>query len=235
MDQTKITLGVPKGRIMKDAAHLFAESGIQIRTNTFDDRSMVIPTSEPNLQFCNVRSKDIPMLLQAGVLDIGIIGSDVLMESKFDQYSAKQDLGISNCRLSVIARPETDLISAHQSCPRVATKYPELTKRYFEKLGMSPEIIKMNGSVEMAVVAGLTPFAVDVVSSGRTIKHNGLVELTVLMEASAHALVNNSSDDQRRERCNAILDQLIGSSPSSTSTTELPSEKYIEVKHGVSQ
>ena len=221
MKNETLTLGVPKGRLMKEAVALFARSGIDISISKDHERSVLVPTSESDLQLCPVRSRDIPLLLEAGVLDIAIIGSDTFYEVSSLRFREKRDLDICKCRLSVIGCSRTVLNPRCAPRPRVATKYPQIAREYFEVRGMLPEIIKMNGSVEVALLTGLAPFVVDIVSTGDTIARNNLVELEVIRKVSAYALLGHTTLGYRRQRCNDLLD-LILSPPQPTSAIDSP-------------
>lgn len=209
MKSEKLILGVPKGRIMKDTARLFAARGIDISVAKKDERALFTDTSEDDLTLCPVRSGDVPLLLGEGILDIAVLGGDVLAETANLSFGTWRDLDICKCRLSVIGAPGAFVSRTYTPRPRVATKYPRLARAYFESRGCTPEIIKMSGSVEMALLAGLAQFVVDIVGTGATIARNNLRELDVIRRTGAVALVSHRTTGARRQRCTDLLDHLL--------------------------
>ncbi len=190
-----LTLALPKGRILKEALPLLARLGIVPEPDFADDdsRKLMFETSRPDIRVIRVRSFDAATFVAHGAAQIGIAGNDVLMEFAFSELYAPVDLGIGHCRLSV-AQPASladDLASL--SHVRVATKYPGITRRHFAAAGIQAEVIKLNGAMELAPLTGLADRIVDLVSTGRTLAENGLVEVEVIAPVSSRLIVNRAA------------------------------------------
>jgi ATP phosphoribosyltransferase len=190
-----LTLALPKGRILKEALPLLARLGIVPEPDFADEdsRKLVFETSRADVRIIRVRSFDAATFVAFGAAEIGIAGNDVLMEFDFTELYAPVDLGIGLCRLSV-AQPKalsTDLSGL--SHVRVATKYPALTRRHFAARGLQAEVIKLNGAMELAPLCGLADRIVDLVSTGKTLAENGLVEVEVIAPVSSRLIVNRAA------------------------------------------
>lgn len=191
-----ITLALPKGRILKECAPLLARAGIIPEAEFFDDasRKLQFSTNLAHLSLIRVRSFDVPTFVSRGGAQLGIAGSDVLMEFDYPEVYAPLALGIGHCRLSVaepVGLPVDDL--ARASHVRVATKYPNITANYFAKLGIQAECIKLNGAMELAPKLGLARRIVDLVSTGRTLAENGLHEVAVIAPVSSRLILHRSA------------------------------------------
>jgi ATP phosphoribosyltransferase len=190
-----LTLALPKGRILKEALPLLARLGIVPEPDFADEdsRKLVFETSRADVRIIRVRSFDAATFVAFGAAEIGIAGNDVLMEFDFTELYAPVDLGIGHCRLSV-AQPKAlagDMNSL--SHVRVATKYPALTRRHFAGRGIQAEVIKLNGAMELAPLCGLADRIVDLVSTGKTLAENGLVETEVIAKVSSRLIVNRAA------------------------------------------
>lgn len=190
-----ITLALPKGRILKEALPLLARLGIVPEPDFSDEssRKLMFATSRADVRIIRVRSFDAATFVAFGAAEIGIAGNDVLMEFAFTELYAPVDLGIGHCRLSV-AQPATltaDIRSL--SHVRVATKYPEITRRHFAAQGIQAEIVKLNGAMELAPLTGLASRIVDLVSTGKTLAENGLVEAEIIAQVSSRLIVNRAA------------------------------------------
>lgn len=190
-----LTLALPKGRILKEALPLLARLGIVPEPDFADEnsRKLVFETSRRDVRIIRVRSFDAATFVAFGAAEIGIAGNDVLMEFDFTELYAPVDLGIGHCRLSV-AQPASladDMRSL--SHVRVATKYPALTRRHFAGRGIQAEVIKLNGAMELAPLCGLADRIVDLVSTGKTLAENGLVETEVIAQVSSRLIVNRAA------------------------------------------
>lgn len=192
-----IILAVPKGRILEEALPLLARAGI-VPEPAFSDegsRALRFKTNRPDIDLIRVRAFDVATFVAHGAAQLGIVGSDVLAEFAYSELYAPVDLGIGHCRLSV-AEPATLAATDDPrgwSHVRVATKYPHLTRRHFEARGVQAECIKLNGAMELAPLLDLAPRIVDLVSSGRTLKENGLVEVETIMEVSSRLIANRAA------------------------------------------
>lgn len=190
-----ITLALPKGRILKEALPLLARLGIvpEAEFGDEDSRKLMFATSRDDIRIIRVRAFDAATFVAFGAAEIGIAGNDVLMEFSFSELYAPVDLGIGHCRLSV-AQPAGlagDLRAL--SHVRVATKYPALTRRHFAAAGIQAECIKLNGAMELAPLTGLASRIVDLVSTGKTLAENGLVEVEVIARVSSRLIVNRAA------------------------------------------
>ena len=192
-----IIFAVPKGRILEEALPLLARAGILPEPAFGDEKSRALKfsTNHEDLSLIRVRAFDVATFVAHGAAQIGIVGSDVIDEFDYSELYAPVDLNIGHCRISV-AEPaemaETDDPRAW-SHVRVATKYPNLTRKHFAKRGVQAECVKLNGAMEIAPALGLSSRIVDLVSSGKTLKENGLVEVEVLAEVSARLIVNRAA------------------------------------------
>lgn len=189
-----LTFAVPKGRILDEALPLMARAGVVPEAAFHDktNRSLTFATEDGAMRIIRVRAFDVATFVAHGAAQAGIVGSDVIEEFDYPDLYAPVDLGIGRCRLSV-AGPAGDEASTGFSHLRVATKYPALTRRYFELRGVQAECVKLNGAMEIAPALGLSSTIVDLVSSGQTLRDNGLVERAVVLEVSARLIVNRAA------------------------------------------
>lgn len=204
-----LVIAVPKGRILEELAPLFHQVGIYPEESFFDEneRALQFRCKDSNISLIRVRSFDVPTFVAFGAAHIGIAGSDVLMEFDYQDLYAPLNLDIGHCRLSV-AQPEDmkDSDWAQLSHVRVATKYPNLTRKYFADLGIQAECIKLNGAMELAPKLGLARHIVDLVSSGRTLKANGLRETKVIAEISSRLIVNRAAFKTRSAEVGGLIE-----------------------------
>ncbi len=190
-------MALPKGRILKEVMPLLRAAGIEPEAAFHDDssRALHFSTNIPGLSIIRVRSFDVATFVAFGAAQLGVAGNDVLMEFDYPEIYAPVDLGIGKCRLSVA---EPAALSAEDdprtwSHIRVATKYPGVTRRYFAAKGVQAECIKLNGAMELAPTLGLCRRIVDLVSTGRTLVENGLVEVETIAEVSSRLIVNRAA------------------------------------------
>ncbi len=163
-----LKVAMPKGRIYKQASKLFRSAGFPIVDEMDESRKLIVQAPEAGMEFILAKPVDVPIYVEYGVADIGVVGKDVLMEENRDVYEL-MDLGIARCRMSVIGLPDWKPTPN----PRVATKYPNLASQYFRERGQQVEVIKLNGSIELAPLIGLADRIVDMVETGQTLKENG--------------------------------------------------------------
>jgi ATP phosphoribosyltransferase len=192
-----IIIAVPKGRILGEAVPLLARAGIVAEPAFADENSRALrfSTNRPDIALIRVRAFDVATFVAHGAAQLGIVGSDVLMEFNYSELYAPVDLAIGHCRLSV-AEPAEEAARDDPSSwshVTVATKYPSLTRRHFEARGVQAECIKLNGAMELAPLLGLSSRIVDLVSSGRTLKENGLIEVEVIAEVTSRLIVNRAA------------------------------------------
>jgi len=196
-----LTIAVPKGRILEEANTLLRQSGI-IKKEVQETRKLILEDVDDGIRFILAKPQDVPTYVRYGVADVGIVGKDVLLEEGEGFYEL-MDLGIALCRLSICSKPGKTC--QRGELPRVATKYPKVTADYFREKGEQVEIIKLNGSVELAPLLGLSHYIVDIVSSGQTLKENGLVELAVIAHVSCRLIVNQTTFHLK----NSVIEELV--------------------------
>lgn len=192
-----LVIALPKGRILDEAMPLVRAAGIEPEP-AFDDpksRKLRFSTSLPHVDIIRVRSFDVATFVAFGAAHLGICGNDVLMEFDYAEVYAPLDLNIGRCRLSVA---EPDALAASDdprrwSHIRIATKYPEVTRRHFAQRGVQAECVKLNGAMELAPSLGLASRIVDLVSSGGTLVANGLKEVEVITEVTSRLIVNRAA------------------------------------------
>lgn len=189
-----LTFAVPKGRILDEALPLMERAGIVPEADFHDKKSRALSFAceGSDMRVIRVRAFDVATFVAHGAAQAGIVGSDVVEEFAYSELYAPVDLDIGHCRLSV-AEPVGNDPAAAVSHMRVASKYPKLTSRHFEKLGIQAEVVKLNGAMELAPGLGLASRIVDLVSTGRTLKDNGLVETSIILPVSARLIVNRAA------------------------------------------
>ncbi len=204
----ELTFAVPKGRILEEALPLMARAGVVPDAEFHDKKSRALSFACENsaMRIIRVRAFDVATFVAHGAAQVGIVGSDVVEEFAYPDLYAPVDLDIGHCRLSVAEPVERDHTADNASHLRVASKYPNLTRKHFEKQGVQAEIVKLNGAMELAPMLGLSSRIVDLVSTGRTIKENGLVESSIIMDISARLIVNRAAL-KTDERIGALIEQ----------------------------
>jgi ATP phosphoribosyltransferase len=205
-----LVIALPKGRIQEEVAPLLKKAGIEPEKAFFDDSSRALQFSCNGgaISIIRVRSFDVATFVAFGAAQIGVCGSDVLMEFDYPDLYTPLDLNIGHCRLSV-AQPE----NARQeelgrlSHIRVATKYPNVTRHYFADKGIQAECIKLSGAMELAPGLGLAPIIVDLVSSGKTLKANGLREMDVIAKVSSRLIINRAAFKTQSAEINGWIEK----------------------------
>lgn len=207
----RLVLALPKGRIALEANPLLARVGIRPEPafNDPDARQLSFATNHPELRIISVRSFDVATFVAFGAAELGIAGNDVLMEFEYPEIYAPLDLGIGRCRLAVAEPAELQATDnpARWSNVQVATKYPKLTRAHFARRGVQAECIKLNGAMELAPLLGLCRRIVDLVSSGNTLKANGLVEVETIATVSSRLIVNRAALKTRPEVLGGWIDR----------------------------
>lgn len=183
-------IAVAKGRIAEKARELLSLGGIAFPDTIYDERKLVITSKSGEYQLLFVKAADVPTYVEKGAADIGIVGKDTIMEDGKDVYEL-QDLGFGKCQLVVAGFPNS--FPAETKSLSVATKYPAIAKNYFDKEGIRTEISRLNGSIELAPIAGLSDVIVDIVETGSTLRDNGLVVLREIARVSTRVIVNKAS------------------------------------------
>lgn len=191
------TLALPKGRLAEDSIELLIQKGWLVSKPSEKSKELRFADKLGKVEILLVRSQDVPIYVQECAADAGIAGFDVLLEGEHDLV-LPVDLKIGACRLSLAAKPDFQLKNYKRKV-RVATKYPKLAKEFFFSRGMSCEIIKLYGSIELAPLCGLSDCIVDLVETGDTLRANGLVEIEVILHSTARLILNRSSLYQKRK------------------------------------
>ncbi len=204
-----ITFALPKGRIMQDSMELFGKIGITCPEMDEGSRKLVFENPEQKFRFMAVRATDVPTYVEYGCADLGVVGKDTLLEQGKNLYEPL-DLKFGYCRL-VVAEPKALQESDNPlnwSNIRVATKYPNITERYFASKGVQVELIKLYGSIELAPLVGLSERIVDLVSTGGTMRANNLVEVETIAEITSRLIVNPASLKTKYQRISRIIEGL---------------------------
>ncbi|EZP75066.1 MULTISPECIES: ATP phosphoribosyltransferase [Anoxybacillaceae] len=199
-----LTIAMPKGRIFDEALELLRKAGYTLPPEFAESRKLMIEVPEENMRFILAKPMDVVTYVEHGVADLGIAGKDVMMEEERDVYELL-DLKISKCHLAVAGLPG---VRMNQIAPRVATKYPNIASSYFREQGEQVEIIRLNGSIELAPLIGLADRIVDIVSTGRTLKENGLVELEKIADVTSRLIVNPVSYRMKDEAVDELVHRL---------------------------
>jgi ATP phosphoribosyltransferase len=198
-----ITVALSKGRLFEGSAALFARAGLPFPRN--EGRRLVVERG--GLRFLFVKDVDVPTYVEYGVADVGVAGRDVLLESRADVYEPL-DLGFGRCRIVVACPAGADATLYRASTVRVASKYPRVASAHFLEHGLSAEVVRLSGSVEIAPGLGLGDCIVDVVETGRTLGENGLEVVEEVAVSSARLIVNRASYHARRSEVSALVEAL---------------------------
>jgi ATP phosphoribosyltransferase len=198
----KLTLALPKGRVLKAVAPLFARAGIDTQTLLADDRTLIRDAGP--VRFFLLKPDDVPTYVEYGAADLGICGRDVLLEKGSELYQPL-DLGVGRCRMVVAGKkgqePRIDV-------PRVATKYPRIAQMHFARRGVQAEVITVQGSVELAPLTGLADLIVDLVETGVTLDQNGLEVREEVARISSVLVANRASYKLRQKEIRPLIDAL---------------------------
>jgi ATP phosphoribosyltransferase len=185
-----LTIALSKGRILEQTLPLLKKAGLEIADEELNSRKLILDTNLDDVKVIVIRATDVPVFVQHGAADMGIAGKDVLLEHGANGLFELLDLGIAKCKLMVAASDKSKL---EQNTLKIATKYVNSAKRYFEAKGQQIEIIKLYGAMELAPKVGLAHCIVDLVDTGNTLKANGLVPLEHIEDISSRLVVNSAS------------------------------------------
>ena len=200
-----LTIALSKGRILEQTLPLLKKAGLKISSKELDSRKLVLNTNLVDIKVIILRASDVPVFVQHGAADIGISGKDVLLEHGGLGLFELLDLQIAKCRLMVAARDISDL---NQSTLKIATKYVNSTKRYFQSKGRQVEVIKLSGAMELAPIVGLANCIVDLVDTGNTLKANGLTALDHIYDISSRLIVNSASFSTKYNEINGWISRI---------------------------
>lgn len=197
-----ITIALAKGRLAEQAMDLLEGMGIDCSAPKNPGRKLVLENAEQAIRFILVKPADVPTYVEHGVADMGVVGKDTLMEENRPLYELL-DLGFGKCRLCIAGYPGRPAGYANE---RVATKYPNIARNYYAAQGRNIQIIKLNGSVELGPIIGLSDVILDIVESGSTLRANGLEILEEICTVSARLVVNRVALKTKRDRIQAIVE-----------------------------
>jgi len=197
-----LTIALSKGRILEQTVPFLKKAGLNISTKELDSRKLVLNTNLDDVKIIILRASDVPVFVQHGAADIGVSGKDVILEHGGLGLFELLDLEIAKCRLMVAARDKSDL---NQSTLKIATKYTNSTKRYFQSKGRQVEVIKLSGAMELAPIVGLANCIVDLVDTGDTLKANGLIALDHIHDISSRLIVNSASFNTKHNEINSWI------------------------------
>ena len=209
---SKIIIAIPRGRIINECKHILDKTSFAPEQSLYeeDNRKLTFNSKDENINYIKVRAFDACTFVAFGAAQIGIAGEDVIKEFNYSEIYAPLDLNIGHCRLSVAALktllktedPET------WSNIRVATKYPNISKEYFANKGIQVESIKLNGSMELAPSLNMCRRIVDLVSTGTTLKANGLKEIDEIMKVQSKLIINRSAFKTNNKKIQSIIDEI---------------------------
>ena len=204
-----LTIALGKGRLAKKAMELFEEIGITCEEMKDPaSRKLIFVNEEQKLRFFLSKGPDVPTYVEYGAADIGIVGMDTILEENRRVYEVL-DLGFGKCRMCVCGPKSAEELLKHHERIRVASKYPEIAKDYFyNKKHQTVDIIKLNGSVELGPLVGLSDVIVDIVETGSTLHENGLAVLEEVCPLSARLIVNQVSMQMEKERIGKLVNDL---------------------------
>lgn len=203
-----LTIALPKGKLFSLSANLFEKVGVTAEHLSEKSRKLIISNDECKVRFIITKTSDVPTYVEYGAADIGVIGKDVLVESGQDVYELL-DLGFGKCRLMMaVPREERRSRLLDYAHTRVATKYPHIAEQFFAQQGMQMEYIKLNGSIELGPLVGLSESIVDIVETGTTLVENDLEEIAHIMDVSARLIVNRVSFKLKFDRIYRIVNDL---------------------------
>jgi len=210
MKKGTIIIAVPRGRILEECKNILNKTGIAPDPELFNEdcRKLTFSSLDSNINYIKVRSFDVCTFVAFGAAHIGIAGDDVVQEFDYSEVYAPLDLKVGYCRLSVAA-PKILLKEEDPSTwsnIRIATKYPNLAKKFFAKKGVQVEAIKLNGSLELAPSFSMCRRIVDLVSSGKTLKENGLKEVEKIMDVQSKLIINRSAYKTKSKQIESIME-----------------------------
>ncbi len=208
-EERYLTFALGKGRLASKTLELLERIGITCEEmKDKSSRKLIFVNEELRLKFFLAKGPDIPTYVEYGAADIGVVGSDTIMEENRRIYEVL-DLGFGKCRMCVCGREDAAELLRHHEMIRVATKYPNIAKDYFfNKKHQTVDIIKLNGSVELGPIVGLSDVIVDIVETGSTLRENGLQVLEEVCPLSARMIVNQVSMQMETERIRSLIGQI---------------------------
>ncbi len=199
-----LNIALPKGRLGDKGYELFKSIGLEHKELEQKTRKLILTNESKKIRFILVRASDVPIYIERGAADIGIVGKDIIMEDERSLYEI-MDLNFGKCKFAIASIPGYKVRGSIKPT-RIATKYPNIAKKYFSSKGIQIDIIKLNGSVEIAPLVGLSDAIVDIVETGNTLKVNGLIIIEEICPVSARLIANKVSFKVKNERISGIID-----------------------------
>ena len=201
-----LRIALTKGRLEKDTVALLEKIGLDCEAVKNKGRKLILPVGSRQYEVVLAKAADVITYVEHGVCDLGVVGKDTITEYGGSYYEVL-DLGFGRCRFAVAAPKGADFWSGY-SAKTIATKYPNIARSFFESRGMDVRIIKIEGSVELAPLLGLSDAIVDIVETGSTLKENGLEVVETICNISARLIVNTAGLKLRKQEIEQLLDQL---------------------------
>jgi ATP phosphoribosyltransferase len=203
---SSIKIALTKGRLEKDAIEIFEKISINCEALKNKGRKLILSDEKNNIDFVLAKAPDVVTYVEHGVADVGIVGKDTLLEYGKNCYEVI-DLKIGKCKFIVATTKEKDIYSGYDHI-KIASKYPKVAKDFFSKKGMDVEIIKIEGSVELAPILGLADAIVDIMETGTTLKENGLVVVDEVCDISARLIVNVASMKLKKDEIEYLINNI---------------------------
>ena len=202
-----ISVAISKGRILQEALPLLDRAGLAPSDDLQTTRKLVVDTFSSNVKLIIVRSEDVPVYVNLGGADFGIVGKDILLESDNGEFYELLDLGLSPCKLVVAGKEDhgTECETFSNGKNRIATKYVNTTRKHFARQGLHVSVMKLTGSMELAPLCGIADRIVDLTSTGNTLRTNGLVELETIASISARLIANKASMRLKHQQMKEIV------------------------------
>jgi ATP phosphoribosyltransferase len=199
-----VKIALTKGRIEKNAVDIFNKSGVDCSELMNKGRKLIFHNEKFNIDFVLAKASDVLTYVEHGVVDVGIVGRDTLLEENKDFYEVL-DLKFGKCKFAVAGPKNSEFYQGYNR-KKIATKYPNVARNYFRKIGQDVEIIKIDGSVELAPILGLADAIVDIVETGNTLKENGLVVYEDICSISARLIVNIASMKMKKDEIEELVE-----------------------------
>tara|TARA_B100001778_G_scaffold319157_1_gene308373 strand:+ start:435 stop:1058 length:624 start_codon:yes stop_codon:yes gene_type:complete len=204
-DNNALVLALPKGRVYEDFIPVLQESKFAIKDDPKKSRKMLLDTKHPLVKVLIIRGWDVPTYITSGAAHLGVVGKDILMEKKEEEFVELADLSLGKCRLSLAGY---DDVLSGSSRLKIATKYPNSSIKFMNSIGIQAEIIYLNGAQEIAPMLGLSDAIIDLVDTGKTLEENGLKEIKIIADISTRLIANKASIKTKSTIINEMMEAL---------------------------
>ena len=204
-DNNALVLALPKGRVYEDFIPVLQESKFAIKDDPKKSRKMLLDTKHPDVKVLIIRGWDVPTYITSGAAHLGVVGKDILMEKKEEEFVELADLSLGKCRLSLAGY---DDVLSGSSRLKIATKYPNSSIKFMNSIGIQAEIIYLNGAQEIAPMLGLSDAIIDLVDTGKTLEENGLKEIKIIADISTRLIANKASIKTKSTIINEMMEAL---------------------------